>query len=174
MNWYALYTKPKHEDLVALRLRNLGIEILNLKLISRKCSNNKLIECTEPLFPCYLFAKFDENKYTHLITYTRGIKYIVGKGKPIVVQDDVINSMKENTDDGVNVVIMSQRYQKGDTVFVNTGPLKDFYGIFEREVKGSERVMILLNTLSAFSCRALVNSYCLTKIQGIRSSQTVC
>ena len=88
MNWYALYTKPRHEDLVADRLHTLGIETLNLKL--KRYSSTAIHEHAEPFFPCYLFAKFDESKYAHLITYSRGVKYIVGRDQPIVVCDEII------------------------------------------------------------------------------------
>jgi transcriptional antiterminator RfaH len=141
----------------------LGIEILNLKLKLKRYSNTILMENIEPLFPCYLFARFDLNKYAHLITYTRGVRYIIGKDKPIIVYDEIIDTLRKSTDDGKNVIIKPQRFQKGDKVLIQEGPFKDFSGIFEREIKGPERVMILLTTLSAASCKVLVNSYCLAR-----------
>jgi transcriptional antiterminator RfaH len=71
--WYAIYTKPGKEDIVAFRLQGIGLEVLNPKLKIRKYKRNKLVDVTEPLFPCYLFANFDKEKFTHLITYTRGV-----------------------------------------------------------------------------------------------------
>lgn len=148
MNWYALYTKPRSEDLVASRLQDIGIEILNPKLKSKKYKGNKVGEVIEPLFPCYLFANFEKEKYSHLITYTRGVRYIVGKTHPVVVHDEVIGTMKESMEDGNIVVIRPQRFERGERVFIREGPFKDFYGIFEREIKGHERVMIFLDSIS--------------------------
>jgi len=60
-------TKPRSEDLVASRLQDIGIEILNPKLKSKKYQGNKIGEVIEPLFPCYLFANFEKEKYSHLL-----------------------------------------------------------------------------------------------------------
>lgn len=77
--WYAIYTKPRKEDSVAFQLQNIGIEVLNPKLKLKKYKNNRFLEVIETLFPCYLFAHFEKDKYSHLITYTKGVRYIVGK-----------------------------------------------------------------------------------------------
>jgi len=146
--WHAIYTKPGKEDTVAFRLQGIGIEVLNPKLKSKKYKRNKIVEVLEPLFPCYLFANFDKEKYTHLITYTRGVRYIVGKRNPVVVVDEIINTIKGSMEEGNILVVKPQRFEKGVRVLIKEGPFKDFYGIFEKEVKGHERVMILLETLN--------------------------
>ncbi len=148
MKWYALYTKPGNEDSVAARLQGVGIEILNPKLKSKKYQKNKLSEVIEPLFPCYLFANFEKEKYSHLITYTRGVRYIVGKSHPVTVHDEVISTVKESMEDGNIVVIKPQRFERGERVFIREGPFKDFYGIFQKKKKNNERVMILLDSIS--------------------------
>ena len=145
--WYAIYTKPGKEDTVASRLQGIGIDVLNPKLKTKKYKRNKLAEVIEPLFPCYLFARFDKEKYTHLITYTRGVRYIVGKQHPIVVYDEIIETIREGMEDGDIIVIKPGRFEKGERVLIREGPFRDFYGIFEREIKGNERVMILLETI---------------------------
>jgi transcriptional antiterminator RfaH len=145
--WYAIYTKPGKEDPIAYRLEGIGIEVLNPKMKFKKYKRNKLIEVIEPLFRCYLFANFDKEKYAHFITYTRGVRYIIGKSNPIVVYDEIINTIKEGMEDGNIVVIRPRRFEKGDRVLIKDGPFKDFYGIFEKETRGPERVMILLDMI---------------------------
>ena len=145
--WYAIYTKPGKEDSVAHRLQGIGLEILNPKLKTKKYKRNKFVEVVEQLFPCYLFASFDKEKYAHLITYTRGVRYIVGKKNPVVVYDEIIDAIKEGMEEGDIVVIKPGRFEKGDKVYIREGPFKDFYGIFEREIKRKERVMILLEVI---------------------------
>jgi transcriptional antiterminator RfaH len=154
--WYAVYTKPKKEDSVAFLLQNIGLEVLNPKIKFRKFKRNKLTDVIEPLFPCYLFANFDKDKYAHLITYTRGVRYIVGKKSPVVVQDEVINVIKDGIEDNDLIVIKPSTFKNGDKVLIKDGPFKDFYGIFEKEIKGHERVMILLETMQ---CRVELDSY---------------
>lgn len=154
--WYAVYTKPKKEDSVAFFLQNIGLEVLAPKIKFRKFKRNKLTDVIEPLFPCYLFANFDKDKYAHLITYTRGVRYIVGKKNPVAVQDEVINVIKDGIEDNNIIVIKPSTFKNGDRVLIKDGPFKDFYGIFEKEIKGHERVMILLETIQ---CRVELDSY---------------
>jgi transcriptional antiterminator RfaH len=159
--WYAIYTKSGKEDTVAHRLSGIGIEVLNPRLKIKKYKRNKLVEVIEPFFPCYLFARFDKEKYAHLITYTRGVRYIVGKKNPIIVCDEIIDAMREVMEEGGLVSIKPGRFEKGDKVLIREGPFKDFYGIFEREIKGNERVMILLE---AIHYKIELDKHYLTKI----------
>ena len=146
--WYAIYTKPGREDSVAFLLKNIGINVLNPKLKSKKYKKNKVIEAVETLFPCYLFAEFDRERYAHLIAYTRGVRYIVGKKDPVRVPEEVIDIIRAEMEENGIIVIKPLEFEKGDRVLIKDGPFKDFYGIFEREIKGPERVMIFLNTLN--------------------------
>ncbi len=146
--WYAIYLKSGKEDSVSSHLKNAGIEVINAKLKIKKFKNNKLTEVIEPLFPCYIFANFDKDKYSHMITFTRGVRYIVGKSNPLVVSEDIIQAIKENMNENNFVIIKPRKFSKGEKVIIKEGPLKNFYGIFEKELKGPERVMILLETLN--------------------------
>ena len=161
MNWYCIYTKPRHEDSVFIHLQHAGIEALNVKMKVKRCTDTKFIEQTVPLFPSYLFAKFDMDKCFHLISYTRGVRYIIGKDTPILVHDEIINAIKGNIDERNNVIMRPKIFEKGDTVFIREGMFKDFYGIFERKVTGSERVMILLDTIN---WTVTLNSHLLTNL----------
>lgn len=161
MKWYCLYTKAKHEDLVAHQLRSVGVEALNAKLRVRKCRSTQIVEQKVPLFPCYLFAKFDANKFSHLISFTRGVRYILGKDRPFTVQDEIIDTIKQHIDRDDTMEIQPPRFEKGDRVLLREGPFKDFYGIFEKEIKGTERVTILLETMN---CKIMLNKHYLSNI----------
>lgn len=160
MSWYTVYTKPRNEDTVASRLQDAGIKVINPKLRSKQYRHYRLIEVIEPLFPCYLFARFDRDRYFHLVTYTRGVRYIVGKNNPVVVPDEIISTIRESMEEDNIVVIKPPRFEKGEKVLIRDGPFKDFYGIFERETRGTERVMIFLDTIHY---RVEIDSYVLTK-----------
>lgn len=146
--WYAIYTKSGREDSVASLLRNTGIEVLNPKIRLNKFTRGRYALITEPLFPSYLFADFERGKYAHLITYTRGVRYIVGKANPVEVSEEIIKGIKDKTGDDDIVIIRPRQFNKGDKVSIRQGPFRDFYGVFEREVRGPERVLILLEALN--------------------------
>jgi len=148
--WYAIYTKAGKEDSVTFLLRNAGIDVLNAKLKSSRFRHKRIVELIEPLFPCYIFADFEKEKYAHMITYTRGARYIVGKQNPIIVSNEIITAIKDNLEQDDILIMRPQSFCRGDRVLIKDGPFKNFIGLFEREIRGPERVMILLD---AIHCR---------------------
>lgn len=157
MNWYAIYTKPKQEDAVAAQLQARAIEVLNPKSRFKDYRGGRLTEINEPLFPCYVFAKFEWNNSLRLVNYTKGVKYVVGKNNPIAVPTTIITTIKENLQEDNVVLVKPDHLEKGDRIVIRAGAFKDFYGIFERATKGFERVVILLDAL----CYRLEISACL-------------
>ena len=144
--WYAVYTKPKCETSVAVLLNNAGIETLNPKIQIRKYIRGKYTLVLEQLFPSYLFAFFDKEKESHMVKYTRGVKYTVGKENPVVVPPEIISSIKERLEGDI-IRDIQENLREGDRVLIKDGPFKDFYGIFERTLPGKERSIILLEAL---------------------------
>ncbi len=149
MNWYAIYTKPSCEDSTTQLLRNAGIEILNPKIRIKKYQRGKYLAVVEPLFKNYIFARFDNNRHNQMIRFTRGVKYIVGKENPVAVPIEIIRAISEHMDDRSIINPVPDAFSKGDRVLVKEGPFANFYGIFEREVPGRDRIVILLEALGS-------------------------
>jgi len=105
---------------------------------------------------------FDTLNDYRLIKYTRGIKKIVGpEGLPTVVPDEIINSIWEREEQGF-ITAMPPSFEPGEEVLIKDGPFQDFEAVFQREIKGIERVSILLKAINA---RLIVDGYTLTKNQ---------
>lgn len=149
MSWYAVYTKPKAEDATAAHLEMAGIRTINPKIKVKKYLRKKYKEVIEPLFPCYVFASFDLRDQVHLVKYTRGVRYIVGKDSPMAVHDLIIEAILERMEEGDIVRPLRDSFERGDRVLIKEGLFKDFYGVFERDIPGRERVMILLETIQS-------------------------
>ncbi len=150
MNWYAIYTKPHKEKLVAELLSNLtDVEVLNPIVKVKKFRNKRLTSANEELFPSYIFARFDLYKYYHTIKYTRGVRKFVGRTEslPYIISEDIINMIKERIVNGY-IRLDPPELKKGDKVIVRFGPMRGLRGIFLSDTKPSERITILLNTLS--------------------------
>ena len=163
MNWYAIYTKPRTEETVSESLRRAGIQVYTPKLRIKKYIRNKYREMIEPLFPCYLFAKFEPNRYLWMITYTRGVKKVVGaKDAPWPVSEEVIDLIRCHEEDGF-VRLTCEDIREGDAVKVVDGPLSGIKGIFKSVIKGTERVILLLNALE-YQARAIVERASLIKV----------
>jgi len=160
MNWYAIYTKPKAEDFAAQLLAGAGLETFNPKIRVKKYVRRKYVDVTEQLFPCYIFASFDTERHAHMIRYTRGVRYIVGKENPLPVPEEIITLIRERMKEGV-VRPEIERFESGDKVLIKEGPFKDFYGIFTRNLTGKERAMILLD---AIYCKLEIEVHSLKKV----------
>jgi len=163
MNWYTIYTKPKAEESVSERLKQNGIEVYNPQLKMTKFLRSQYREVIEPLFPCYLFARFDSDKYLWMITYTRGVRKVVGgRNEPWPVGEEVIDFIRCHEKDG-SVTRKCEDIREGDLVRISDGPLGGLTGIFKKVIKGTERVILLLNAIE-YQARAIIERASLVKI----------
>ncbi|GBE00492.1 transcription antitermination protein RfaH [bacterium BMS3Abin07] len=160
MNWYAIYTKPGAEDSTGRLLNKCAIEILNPGIVIKKYVRGKYSDIFEPLFPCYIFALFDAEIHGHMIKYTRGVRYIVGKENPLTVPPGIVDAIKKRMEGGI-VRPEPEDLSHGDRVLINEGPFRDFYGIFKGKISGSERAMILLEALH---CRMDIDARSIIKV----------
>jgi transcription antitermination factor NusG len=96
------------------------------------------------------------------VKYAHGVRGIVTFGeKPTPVDDEIIAIIETRMRDGV--VRIEPTFQPGDQVLVESGPLRGFVGIFERQMSGTERVVILLEAIS-YQARFVVDRVCLKKL----------
>src|SRR4030065_1436991 len=102
----------------------------------------------KPLFTGYIFTKFDEETQQRLVKYSKGVGSIVSFGdKPATVYESLIEAMKARIKDGF-VHLDPPSFKKGEKVEIKEGPLAGVSGIFDSRVKGSDRVIILLNAIA--------------------------
>ncbi len=161
LNWFLIYTKPRCEDTVSCKFVEKGFSVLNLKIKERRYIRRKLQDSISPLFPCYLFVQFDVLRDYRLIRYTRGVKNVVGiENIPSIVPMGIINELKKRTSDGF-VNITPKKFSPGSEVVIKAGPFEGINAVFEKELKGPERVAILLKALNV---RVIVDSAILDRI----------
>lgn len=144
VNWYVIRTKPRNEELANAYLSSHGITtFLPWMQTSRGRSGGEIT----PLFPSYLFARFDVQKNYPLVKWGKGVNTILGYGRyPTPLADEVISIIKSRTNEE-NVVKIAYQLNKNDSVRVRSGPLKDLLGIFDRWVSDAGRVRVLLNLI---------------------------
>ena len=148
--WYVVHTHSKQEDRVDSNLNTLKIETFSPCIKKRQYNNytGEGIYKVRPLFPGYIFARFDLTKLHHKVRLTRGVHSLVCYGTtPAQVDSRIIDSIRSQLgEDGY--VKIGESLKPGDEVIIEDGPLKSFRGIFERETSDLERVMILLKTVT--------------------------
>lgn len=147
-NWYCIYTKPRQEDLLSRRLSDITeIEVFNPKLKKKKYVKGRLKEIVEELFPCYIFSRFNPDRYFHMVRFTRGVRRIIGNEVPFVVDEDIISLIRSKIKEGF-VNLEPPVFKSGEHIVIKDGPLSGLTAIFLKELKPRERVLILLNTLT--------------------------
>ncbi len=152
--WYVVHTNPKQEERANNNLKAWGVETLHPKLRARRYNQftGAPSYVTQPLFPRYIFAKFDASKQLPKIWFTRGVHSVVSfGGKPASVDEDIIQIIHERIDKN-GFVRIGEDFKRGDKVVVRAGPLKNFMGIFEREIKENDRVIVMLTAISYQGC----------------------
>jgi transcriptional antiterminator RfaH len=148
--WYVIHTHPKQEDRADSNLKVLGVPVFNPKTKERRYSQFVIVPTyvTKPLFPRYIFARFKINDLYHKVRFTRGVYRVISFGDgPTPIDEEIIALIQSNMkEDGF--VRIYEEIGPGDKVIVKYGPLKNFAGIFEREMKDTDRIRILLETVS--------------------------
>jgi transcriptional antiterminator RfaH len=149
MNWYVIQSKPKQEIRAEENLRAWNVETLLPRLLRPARSTTAMRVRIEPLFPGYLFARFDVGEMFCKMRYTRGVSKILGTSEgPTPLADSVIDMIKERMD-AAGVVTATPTLRPGDRVRIIGGPFKDFLAVFEYSATAAQRVTVLLATLNA-------------------------
>ncbi len=147
INWYVIQTKPKKEEESTSYLSTKGVEIFNPLMETFSLRNGRMSKALKPLFPGYIFGKFDLEKSYPLVRWARGVNKILGfGGYPSPISEEVIQIIKGRLDAQGNIRIKHQ-FKTNDLIRVKSGPLRDLLGIFDRWVSDSDRVRILLNLI---------------------------
>jgi transcriptional antiterminator RfaH len=169
LNWYVVHTHPQQEERASVNLRTWGIETLTPKVRVNKYNEftNKLSRVPKHMFPSYIFGRFRFNTEYHRVRFTRGVHSVVTfTGTPTPVEDEIIDLLKSRTGAG-GFVQTFEELNAGDEVIIKEGRFKDFCGVFDREMQDTDRVRILLNTVS-FQAHVVVDRELVQKFSTVR------
>jgi transcriptional antiterminator RfaH len=154
-DWYLVHTQPRHEVTAEQSLVRLGVETFLPRLRQERVIRRRRQTVTGPLFPGYLFARFDFDTRWRAVNFAHGVSRIVVFGEtPAVVADEIVTGIQDRMEDGA--VVVRRRFHPGDKVRVGWGPLEGLEAIFEREMTDQQRVVLLLDSLS-FRARVVVD-----------------
>lgn len=154
-NWHVVSTKPHRERQAGQNLVRLGVDAFCPLLKQTKVIRRVRQTVIRPLFPGYLFAKFDASCHLRAVAYAGGVRRIVAFGDtPAVVDEAMIEAIRSRLRDGY-VPVACQALEPGQVVTILDGPLNGIEAVFEREMSDKQRVVLLLRTL-AYQARVVV------------------
>jgi transcriptional antiterminator RfaH len=155
LRWVAVRTKPHQEEQAEACIGRLGVESFLPRLEERKLVRRVYRVCVAPLFPGYLFARIDPFEQYRAVKYAKGVRSIVEFGSsPAFVDDQIIDSIRSRMVDGL-ITVPDESMRSGQVVRIARGPLEGIEAVFQRDVSGPQRVMLLLRAI-AYQARLVV------------------
>ena len=143
--WYALQTKPKHEKNVVAFLEGKGYLHFLPLYQSWHRSAGRMRGVLLPLFPGYVFCRFDRNRRLPILM-TPGVFSIVGTSNgPEAIPDEEIGGIQATCSSGLQISPWPY-LEQGDRVRVEFGPLQGVEGIFLAE-RNSSRLVVSIDIL---------------------------
>jgi transcription antitermination factor NusG len=127
-SWYALHVKANFERVAATILEGKNLEIYLPTYRRRRCWSDRIKEIECPLFPGYVFCRFDVNSRLPILT-TSGVRSIVGNGRmPAPIAEEEISAIQKVTRSGL-AAMPWPFLRVGQHVAVRKGPLAGMEGI---------------------------------------------
>lgn len=143
--WYAVHCWLRKESLIAAQLEGQGFECFLPKYKSLREWSDRRKEVERPLFPGYLFCRFDYTQRRPVVV-TPGVLQIVGCGRtPMPIEDREIQAIQIAVASGVP----GQPWpylEVGEKVRIHTGALSGLEGILVN-FKGHHRVVLSVTLL---------------------------
>jgi len=148
--WYCVKSRPRQEAVAARNLRALGeVEVLfpRLRRTRRGQAKNQLV--VEPLFPGYLFLRFDPAELSASVRGTRGVLHLVSQGgRAVEVPGKVISDLRALGPDAT-LSLLDELPQVGGKVRIIRGIFAGSEGEVLRLHGPQKRIAVLLELLGS-------------------------
>lgn len=127
--WYAIQVRSKFERVASATLSAKGYEEFLPLYNSRRHWSDRLKEVELPLFPGYLFCRFDAQERLLPILTTPGVISIVGAARiPVPIPEQQIDAIRTMICSGLHAQPWPH-LAVGSTVVIERGPLAGIEGV---------------------------------------------
>jgi transcription antitermination factor NusG len=138
--WYGIHTRSNGERIAATVLNDRGYEPFLPVYRTRRRWSDRTVTAEVPLFPGYIFCRFDHRKRLPIIT-TPGVVSILGFGdRPAALLDEEIEAIRAIVDSGIGAEPVPF-LREGQRIRVTHGPLKSLEGTLVRKKSGCQLVI---------------------------------
>jgi transcriptional antiterminator RfaH len=145
-HWYVIRAHHHQESRAEANLSRGRIETFLpwVRLVSQRRGRKT---DREPLFPQYLFARFEPQASLHDVMFTRGVQSLVRVGGELAtLDDDVIEFFRSRVDER-GLIPLGRTLEPGERVTIAEGPFADLIGVVERNLPSRARVLVLLTSV---------------------------
>jgi transcription antitermination factor NusG len=144
--WYAAYTLPRHEKIVADRLGDQQVEAYLPLYPVVRCWNQRRIKVDLPLFPGYVFIKMLLADRRRVLSRPGIIRLVSFNGYPAVLPDEEIERLRSSL-----MIWKAKPYPfltVGKQVRIKSGPFAGLEGkILHR--RGKMRLLVTLDSIQS-------------------------
>jgi len=147
-HWYCLRSQIKREHLAAKVLQSRWeLEVCLPRISHRKKTARGPVRFVEPLFPGYLFAKFDAVEHLRAVRSTEGVSGLVHfNGKVLPVPTEVVSGLRSLAGNE-EVIEIVETFEPGQEVEVAEGTFAGIRALVKMYYPTKERVRVLLEFL---------------------------
>jgi transcriptional antiterminator RfaH len=144
-SWFCLRGQPKREHIAAACLRQISeIEVFCPRLRFRKATTRGPVWFIEPMFPGYLFARFDYATFNRRVSQSPGVSGFVRFGDRLaLLPDSLISEIRIRTGPS-ECVEVNQALEPGQNVQITRGPFQGLEALVTRLITARDRVEILI------------------------------
>ncbi|MGE5942981.1 MAG: UpxY family transcription antiterminator [Flavobacteriales bacterium] len=129
MSWFVLCVKAQEEIRVANILERMNVEVFCPIIRDTRDWSDRKKTVETPLFKGYVFVNLEE-KYRGIVFGAPGvIRYLFWQGKPAIIKDEEIWTIKKWMVDDTNDVEALSKLIPGSEVVIEKGVLKDHSGV---------------------------------------------
>ncbi|SOD99807.1 UpxY family transcription antiterminator [Spirosoma fluviale] len=121
MNWYILCTKSRKEKSVSKYLEKVGIEAYCPVIRRQHKWSDRIKVVEEPLFANYCFVKVNETDRSKVFVNSGIIKYLYWLGKPAILAESEIDSIKSVLSQYDHSKITVNDFQSNDKIAIKSG-----------------------------------------------------
>jgi transcriptional antiterminator RfaH len=148
--WFCVKSKPRQEAVAVRNLRALGdVEVVfpRLRRTRRGHDQNKVV--VEPLFPGYVFLRFDAAELQTSVRGTRGVLHLVSQaGRAVEVAPKVIEDLRALGPEAI-LTLLDETPQVGGKIRIIRGIFAGSEGEVIRLHEPQKRIAVLLELLGS-------------------------
>jgi transcriptional antiterminator RfaH len=146
--WYCLRSQPRRERIAAAHLRVLdGVTVFWPRIRFRRPTRQGVVWVTEPMFPAYLFARFELTEMHRQVRYARGISGIVRFGSRYpTIRDDALSQLRGHTG-FAEIKELNYEIGEGDQVKIVEGIFVGLEAVVTQVLPAKQRVKVLMDFL---------------------------
>lgn len=144
LSWYALRTRSNYEKIAAGFLEVRGFEHFLPLCRAQKRRSNQVKDSSTPLFPGYLFCRFDPRYRTPVLGVLGVVSIVAFGGRPAQINDAEIEAIRKALGCGQNMEPYPYLHE-GQQIRIEKGPLRGLEGILVK--KRTWRIVISVEML---------------------------